>query len=271
MGRDADKPRQAPDTDYCRGNNRAGATDGRGRVVERLRQTGFRRWASCLACCKRDPEKWTDFDEVLRVNPVCAVNPYLRETLEREHRAALESDRAARTFRNFRLNLPGDPIESQPLITTAEFERACARPVPECEGKPIVGIDLGGTRSWSAAAAIFPNGRIEAWAIAPGAPTLSDQEREDQVADGTYSELVRSGGLSVDEGRAVPGIDRLLSRVWAWSPLCIVSDPYRAAELHQIVGGRVRIIERAKGGGESTSNVQSLTVSLLLDTASGRE
>ena len=113
-----------------------------------------------------------------------------------------------------------------------------------------------------------PNGRIEAWAIAPGAPSLSEQEREDQVADDSYLQLVRTGGLTVDEGQHVPSIERLLSRVWAWSPLCIVSDPYRAAELHQVVGGRVRIIERAKGGGESTSNVQSLR-SLLLDTASG--
>ena len=215
-----------------------------------------------------DPEKWTDFDEVLRVNPVAAINPHLRRTLEREHKAALESDRAARTFKQFRLNLPGDPVDSQPLVTTAEFERVCARPVPACEGRPIVGIDLGGTRSWSAACALWPNGRIEAWAIAPGVPTLAEQEHEDQVADGTYSELVRSGGLSVDEGRAVPSVDRLLSRVWSWEPAAIVSDPYRSAELHQVVGGRVRIIERARGGGESTSNVQALR-SRLLDTAAG--
>ena len=48
----------------------------------------------------------------------------------------------------------------------------------------------------------------------------------------------------------------------------IVSDPYRAAELHQVVAGRVRIVERARGGGESTSNVQALRARLL-DTAAG--
>ena len=48
----------------------------------------------------------------------------------------------------------------------------------------------------------------------------------------------------------------------------LVSDPYRAAELHQSVAGRVRITERARGGGESTSNVQSLR-SLFLDSNSG--
>ena len=215
-----------------------------------------------------DPELWTDFDEVLRVNPVAAINPHLRRTLEREHAAALSSERAARTFRQYRLNIPGDPVESQPLITSAEWSRVCARPVPACEGHPTIGVDLGGSRSWSAASAVWPSGRVEAWALAPGVPSLSEQEREDQISEGAYVALVRSGGLSVDDARAVPDIGLLLSRIWEWEPTVLVSDPYRAAELHQIVAGRVRIVERARGGGESTSNVQALRARLL-DTASG--
>ena len=166
------------------------------------------------------------------------------------------------------MNLPGEAIESQPLITTAEWARVCARAVPACEGRPVIGVDLGGNRSWSAAAAIWPSGRIEAWALAPGVPSLPDQEREDQVAPDSYLELVRAGGLAVDAGRVVPSVALLLARIWAWEPAAIVSDPYRAPELHQVVSGRVRIIERARSGGESTSNVQSLR-SLLLDSQAG--
>ena len=216
--------------------------------------SGDGRHVSLLAA---DPEKWRDFDEVLRCNPVASINPFLRETLEREHRAALKSERAARTFKQFRCNIPGDPVESQPLITAAEFERCCARKVPPAEGRPIVGIDLGGNRSWSAAAALWPTGRIEAWALAPGVPSLAEQEQADHVADGGYGELVKSGGLSVDAGRAVPSVERLLSRIWAWEPLAIVSDPYRSPELHKAVSGRARVVERARSGGESTSNIQS--------------
>ena len=208
--------------------------------------SGDGRFVSLL---QADAELWRDFEEVLRVNPVSSINPHLRRTLEREHRAALASERAARTFRQYRLNIPGEPCESQPLITTSEWDLVCARPVPACEGKPIIGVDLGGTRSWSACAAVFPTGRIESWAIAPGIPSLADQEKEDQFADGSYGELIRSGGLSVDEGQHVPGVDRLLSRIWSWSPAAIVCDNYRAPELHQVVGGRARVIERARGGG----------------------
>ena len=221
-----------------------------------------------VSLLQADSDRWEDFQEVLRVNPVAAINPHLRRALEREHKVALGSDRAARTFKQYRLNIPGDPVDTQPLITTAEWARVCARSVPGIEGAPIVGLDLGGTRSWSAAAAIFPSGRIEAWALAPGVPSLADQEREDHQHEGTYSELVKSEGLAVDVGRAVPGISRLLSRIWAWEPRALICDNYRASELHQAVGGRVRIIERARSGGEATSNIQSLRA-LLLDTEAG--
>ena len=147
-----------------------------------------------ISLLQADSERWGDFDEVLRVNPVAAINPHLRRVLEREHRAAIESERAARTFRQFRLNVPGDPVESQPLVTAAEWERVCARPVPACEGKPVIGVDLGGNRSWSAACSVWPSGRIEAWALAPGSPSLAEQERDDQVADDSYAELVDPAG-----------------------------------------------------------------------------
>ena len=48
-----------------------------------------------------------------------------------------------------------------------------------------------------------------------------------------------------------------------------MSDPYRSAELHQVVGGRARVIERARSGGEATSNVQALLRARLLDSDAG--
>ena len=221
-----------------------------------------------VSLLQADHDKWRDFDEVLRVNPVAAINPILRRTLAREHEAALSSERAARPFRQYRLNIPGEPVDTQPLVTAAEWARVCARPVPACEGRPTIGVDLGGSRSWSAACAIWPSGRVESWALAPGVPSLAEAEREDQISEGSYRELVRSGGLAVDDARAVPDIGLLLSRIWEWEPTVLVSDPYRSAELYQVVAGRVRIIERARGGGESTSNVQALRARLL-DTAAG--
>ena len=212
---------------------------------------------------------WRDWDAVLAANPVCAISKSMVRTLKREHDEALASDRAASAFLRYRMNINSPEVtHAQPLISEGEWGRVVSRPVPACEGKPIIGVDLGGNRSWSAAAALWPNGRIESFAVAPGIPSLAEQERQDQVPDSTYTDLVRSGGLTVDEGNHVPSIERLLSRVWPWEPLCIISDPYRSAELVQAVGGRVRILERARGGAESTSNVMALR-SLLLDSNAG--
>ena len=58
-----------------------------------------------------------------------------------------------------------------------DWERVIARDAPEREGRPIVGVDLGGGRAWSAAVAVWGNGRVEARAVAPGIPDLDEQER----------------------------------------------------------------------------------------------
>ena len=95
-------------------------------------------------------------------------------------------------------------------------------------------------------------------------PSLADQEREDQVHEGSYAELVVSGGSeSVDEGQHVPSIERLLARDMERGIPCHnrVRQLPSSAELNQIVSGRVRVIERARSGGEATSNVQASPVS----------
>ena len=48
--------------------------------------------------------------------------------------------------------------------------------MPEPAGKPIVALDLGAGRAWSAAVGVWESGRVEALAVAPGIPSLADQE-----------------------------------------------------------------------------------------------
>ena len=214
-----------------------------------------------------DPEKWDSFDECMRVNPATAVNPHLEQVLRREHAAALKSERAAIPYRQYRLNLSeGESTGEQELISDSEWARIIEKPVPERIGSPTVGCDLGSSRSFSAACAVWPNGRVESFAIAPGVPSLLDQERDDQVADGSYSELVKSGGLSVDGDRAVPSPESLLARIWDWNPRCVIADGYRADELRSAIAGRCPLVERGRGSSETASNVASLR-SLLLDGA----
>ena len=156
-----------------------------------------------VALLQADPEKWEDFDEVLRVNPVCAVNPYLRETLEREHRAALKSERAARTFRNYRLNLPGDPVESQPLnhncgvgagLLLARFLSARESPSSALTlaERAVMERSGGGVAEREESRRGQLRRGCRPW------PTRSTRIRS---RNPTYLELARSGGLSVDDAR----------------------------------------------------------------------
>ena len=220
-----------------------------------------------LELLQADEKRWRDWDECLRVNPAHLVNPFLEKTLRREFDEALKSERAAIPFRQYRLNLPGgESTGEQELISDSEWSRIIAKAVPERVGSPTVGCDLGSSRSFSAACAVWPNGRIEVFAIAPGLPSLADQERDDQIADGSYSALVRSGGLTVDGDRAVPSPESLLARIWDWNPRCVIADGYRADELRSAIAGRCPLVERGRGSSETASNVASLR-SLLLDGA----
>ena len=86
---------------------------------------------------------WRDWDAVLAANPVCAISKSMVRTLKREYDEALSSDRAASAFLRYRMNINSPEVtHAQPLVTAAEFERVCARPVPPAEGKPTIGIDL---------------------------------------------------------------------------------------------------------------------------------
>ena len=84
-------------------------------------------------------------------------------------KSALADSRLWARFQSYRLNLPsGD--ESTTLLTVNDWERVVARPVPDRSGGPVVGVDLGGGRPWSAAVAIWPNGRCEACQWLEGPP-----------------------------------------------------------------------------------------------------
>ena len=140
-----------------------------------------------------DPEKWDQWPEIRRCNPLTAISPEFRKKLLEERDEARKDSRLKARFLSYRLNVPtGD--ESVVLLTVDDWKRVCAREVAEREGRPIVGIDLGGGRAWSAAVAIWRTGRTEALAVAPGIPSLADQEKRDRVPSGAYRRFLPSPG-----------------------------------------------------------------------------
>ena len=217
-----------------------------------------------------DVQKWDSWAEIKRVNPLTAVSPEFRKRLRVERdQARVDSSLKAR-FLSFRLNRPsGD--ESEVLLTVADWERIQAREVPPRVGKPIVGVDLGGGRAWSAAVALFPNGRVEARAVAPGIPDLDEQERRDRVPSGTYGRLYDSGQLEVAEGLRVQppsAMWDLIRESWG-KPQLIVLDRFRLAEFQDAIGNKARLEPRVSRWSESSFDIRALR-QMALGWSAGR-
>ena len=216
-----------------------------------------------ITALQADRDKWDRWPEIRRVNPLTAVSPEFRAKLLAERDEARADSRLRARFLSYRLNVPSSD-ESTVLLTLTDWRRVCARPVARRAGRPVVGVDLGGGRAWSAAVAVWPGGRVEALALAPGTPSLRDQERRDRVPAGTYERLAAAGVLSTDGARRVPRVEALMPGVLAWRPAAIICDRFRHGELLDAAGGRVRIVPRVTRWSEAGADIRAVRT-LALD------
>ena len=179
-----------------------------------------------------DPKKWDKWSEIKRCNPLTAISAPFRKKLIEERDAARRDTRLKGRYLSYRLNCPtGD--ESTVLLTVEDYRTMVKRPVPEREGKPLCAVDLGGSRAWSAALALYRNGRVECRALAPGIPNLEAQETRDRVPRGTYQRLRDQGVLIQAEGLRVPTAGQLVELITStWgTPASLICDRFRLDEL----------------------------------------
>ena len=203
-------------------------------------------------------KRWKDWRETLRVNPIVRISPETVAVLREELKEARSDTRLSGAFKSFRLNLPsGD--DSTMLLTTEDWGRVLARPVPERLGRPIVGLDLGGGRAWSAAVAWWRTSRVEAIACAPGIPDLAAQERRDRAPRGAYQRLANMGRLRICEGLRVQPPEQLIAAVRAeWgAPDHYICDRFRLAELLDVVNGAV-VVPRVTQWSSSSEDIRAL-------------
>ena len=179
-----------------------------------------------------DKKRWDDWNVIRKANPLTSVSPEFRETLLEEREEARTDTSIKAFFLSYRLNIPSAD-ESEILLTDEDWSLALDRPILEPEGMPVIGVDLGQGRSWSAAVAVWPNGRVEAFAVAPGIPSLEKQEERDKVPRGTYTRLEQAGMLHVTDGKRVQPIQDFVEMVETRWPEAeeMIADRFRVAEL----------------------------------------
>ena len=204
-------------------------------------------------------DKWDKASEIRRCNPLKATFPESRKVLLEERDAAHKDSRLKARFLSFRLNIP-TADEADMLLTVDDFNLIKARPIGINAGRPIVGIDLGGGRAWSAATAIWESGRVEALAVAPGIPSIADQEKRDRVPAGLYQKLVDRGALTVADGlRVQPPKALWESIVERWGvPVLVVCDRFRLGELEDAIGRACNVEPRVTQWSTASADIRAL-------------
>ena len=204
-----------------------------------------------------DPEKWDSWAEIKRCNPLVKISELFAAKLKQERDAARRDSRLKARFLSYRLNAPMQD-EASMLLGVPDWNRALAREVPDPDGLPVVGVDLGGGRAWSAAVAGWPNGRVEAVAVCPGIPDIEAQEKRDRAPAGLYRKLIETGRLIVAEGLRVPNPAQLMTAatdLWGGYRL-VVADTFRGPELRDVA--EAPVVTRRARWSEASEDIRAL-------------
>jgi phage terminase large subunit-like protein len=180
-------------------------------------------------------------------------------------RAIARGGSALSSFRNLNRNERVASDDRSVLITIDEWLAAEVAPdsLPRRDGPVVLGVDLGGSRSMSAAALFWPlTGRLEAVGAFPCNPGLADRGASDGVS-GRYVEMADRGELVTMGDTTVP-VDRFLADVVArldgQPPAAIVGDRFRHAEFVEALRGagleRVPCVWRGMGWRDGSEDVE---------------
>ena len=207
---------------------------------------------------------WDSWHTIRKANPLTAVSADFRKTLLEERDEARKDSRLKARFLSYRLNLP-TADEATMLLTLPDWERVERRPLAERQGKPIISVDLGAGRAWSAAVATWKTGRVEALALAPGIPSIEAQEKRDRVPAGSYRKLVETGRLMIAHGLRVQTAKQLMDAAFAmWGkPAHVIADRFQIKTLADATNG-VKLIDRVTRWSEASEDIRA-TRKMALD------
>ena len=182
-------------------------------------------------------DAWDSLRAAERANPLLRANRTLRDVVKGERAKARRDPELQASYEAFRLNRHRS-AERNDLVTPDEWEAVLGREAPAREGAAVLGVDLGASRSWSACALAWPNGRLEVYASIPGLPSIRDQERRDGLARGTLDRLVEQGVVAVAEGLHVAAPGRVLDLLPDVEIAGVVADRFASGALADELAAR---------------------------------
>lgn len=204
-----------------------------------------------------------DLESLLLANPGAKAGIGSKVTwLESQaERAIAQGGHALNSFRLYNRNERVSGEARDLLLTLDEWLVAERETPPARMGPVVIGIDLGGSASMTAAAYYWPDtGRLETQGWFPSQPTLANRGASDGVG-ARYLEMQDRRELATMGDKTVPiagWLDAVLGHVEGQQISGLVADRYKAAELGEAMEARqmrVPVIWRGfgfKDGGEDT-------------------
>lgn len=202
-----------------------------------------------------------DLDSLKVANPGAAygIGSSL-DWLQAQARRAIA--RGGSTLTSFRLYNRNERVSGENrdvLLTVDEWLNCECDPMPPREGSVVIGIDLGGSASMTAAAFYWPDtGRLECLGTFPSNPSLADRGASDGVS-GRYVEMHDRGELSTLGDKTVPvaaWLTKVMDHIAGEHVAALTMDRYKQAELGEAIdraGIRAPLVWRGQGfrdGGE---------------------
>lgn len=205
-----------------------------------------------------------DIDSLKIANPGWkdGIGPKIDDLQEAARRAIARGGPALASFKNLSRNERVSTENRAMLIDAEDWERVETSDLPPRSGPVVVGIDLGGSSSMSAAAFFWvETGRLEAVGSFPASPNLAARGVKDGVGD-RYVEMARRGELTTIGDRTVPiktWIGDVLRLVEGQNIACITCDRFKASELGealQSAGVRIPVVWRGQGWRDGAEDVE---------------
>ncbi|RKF22726.1 terminase [Altericroceibacterium spongiae] len=208
-----------------------------------------------------------DLESLLIANPGAAegIGASAEWLVAQARRAIARGGSALSSFRNLNRNERVSTEDRSVVVTVDEWMSGEVDPedLPERAGPCILGIDLGGSRSMSAAAYYWPEtGRLEAVGSFPARPGLADRGASDGVGN-RYVEMNERGELSTLGENTVPTgpwLAEVVRRLEGITPACICGDRFRHAEFTEAMAkaglGRVPFIWRGFGWKDGAEDIE---------------
>ena len=182
-----------------------------------------------------------DLDSLRIANPGAefGIGASLDRLVQEAQRAIARGGSSLTSFRLYNRNERISGETRDQLLTVDEWMACEVSELPPREGQVIIGIDLGGSASMTAAAYYWPEtGRLECHGTFPSWPSLLDRGQSDAVGD-RYVQMFDRGELTVMGEKTVPvapWLVEVIKHVEGQPIAAICMDRYKQSELGEALG-----------------------------------